>query len=298
MRWDDYAPYVSVAQRRAGALREVQKLARKGRQLSPVKVAGRAIASTFWGKAWCDNLESYSDFSNRLPRGRTYVRNGSVVDLRVEAGEVTALVSGSRLYRITIGIHPLAAPRWDEIKTQCGGQIGSLVELLQGRLSHSVMQIVTCHGKGLFPSPKEIQMSCSCPDWADMCKHVAATLYGIGNRLDREPELLFKLRAVDHLELIAQAGSPVARPAAGRKTIAADRLADVFGIDLETEPTPAARVVQHEQAVPVQAKQARRGSKKKRKPPAPRKETARAMSAQASRAKPRLRNGDETPTIR
>jgi uncharacterized Zn finger protein len=295
MRWDDYAPYVSVAQRRAGALREVQKLGRKGRQVSPVNVAGRAITSTFWGKAWCDNLESYSDFSNRLPRGRTYVRNGSVVDLRVEAGEVTSLVSGSSLYHITIGIRPLATLRWDEIKTKCGGQIGSLVELLQGRLSQSVMEIVTRHDKGLFPSPKEIQMSCSCPDWADMCKHVAATLYGVGNRLDREPELLFKLRAVDHLELIAQAGSPVVRPGARRKTIAADRLADVFGIDLEAEPTQAATVVQHDQAIPAKAKQVKRG-KKKRKPPAPRKETAKIMSAQSTRSKPRLRNRDETPT--
>jgi uncharacterized Zn finger protein len=247
--------------------------------MSPVKVAGRVIAGTFWGKAWCDNLESYSDFSNRLPRGRTYVRNGSVVDLRVETGEVTSLVSGSSLYRITIGIRPLAAPRWDEIKKQCGGQIGSLVELLQGRLSHSVMEIVTRHGKGLFPSPQEIQMSCSCPDWADMCKHVAATLYGVGTRLDQEPELLFKLRAVDHEELIAQAASPIARPGASRRTIAADRLADVFGIDLETPPTETARVVQHEQAVATQTKQARRGSKKKRKPSAPRKDTARTMSA-------------------
>src|ERR1700733_13043561 len=100
-----------------------------------------------------------------------------------------------------------------------------------------------------------------------MCKHVAATLYGVGNRLGQEPELLCKLRAVDHLELIAQAGSPVARPGAGRKTIATDRLADVFGIDLETEPMQAAKVVQHEQAKPAHAKQARRGSKKKRKPP-------------------------------
>jgi uncharacterized Zn finger protein len=263
MGWDYYPPYVPVAQRRARALREVQKLIRKGRQMSPVKVAGRAIASTFWGKGWCDNLESYSDFSNRLPRGRNYVRNGSVVDLRVEAGEVTSLVSGSSLYRITIGIRPVAARRWDEIKKQCGGQIGSLVELLQGRLSHSVMEIVTHHGKGLFPSPQEIEMSCSCPDGAYMCKHVAATLYGVGSRLDREPELLFKLRAVDHLDLIAQAGSPVssiARPGAGRKTIATDRLADIFSIELESPPMQAVRNGQ------AQAKKAMRGGKKKGKP--------------------------------
>jgi uncharacterized Zn finger protein len=231
-----YPPYVSVAERRAKALREAQKLSRKGGQVSPVLVSGRVIAATFWGKAWCDNLESYSDFENRLPRGRTYVRNGSVVDLKIEPGKVTSLVSGSNLYRISIGIRPLDVARWKQIKAQCGGQIGSLVELLQGRVSRGVMEIVTGREFGLFPAPGEIEMSCSCPDWAEMCKHVAATLYGVGCRLEHEPELLFKLRGVDHLELIAQAASPAAKSiAAGKsKTIASDRLADVFGIELET----------------------------------------------------------------
>jgi uncharacterized Zn finger protein len=234
MGWGYYPPYVPVAQRRANALREVQKMARKGTEVSPVTIDGPTIASTFWGKAWCDNLESYSDFSNRLPRGRTYVRNGSVVDLQVEAGKVTSLVSGSRLYRITIQIRPLAAPCWKKLKTQCGSQIGSLVELLQGKLSKSVMEIVTHRQTGLFPAPKEIEMSCSCPDWAGMCKHIAATLYAIGNRLDREPELFFKLRQVDHLDLIAQAGIGGAKPkGAGKKRIAVNQLADVFGIELE-----------------------------------------------------------------
>jgi uncharacterized Zn finger protein len=217
-------------------LREVRRLAGKGKQVSPVELAGRVFASTFWGKAWCDNLESYSDFSNRLPRGRTYVRNGSVVDLEIEPGKITSLVSGSRLYRITIEIRPLAAPRWKKLKQQCGAGIGSVVELLQGRLSTSVMALVTSRDNGLFPTPAEIEMSCSCPDWAGMCKHVAATLYGVGNRLDRQPELLFKLRQVDHLELIAQAGHPAPKlKGAGRKTIAKDQLADVFGIELESD---------------------------------------------------------------
>ena len=232
--WWQFKPYVSVAQRRANAQREVKELAKKGQTISPVEVAGRIIASTFWGKAWCDNLESYSDFNNRLPRGRTYVRNGSVVDLQIEPGKVTSLVSGSELYRTTIKIRPLAAGCWKTVKSRCGGQIGSLVELLQGKLSRSVMEIVTRRKDGMFPSPAEIEMSCSCPDWAGMCKHVAATLYGVGNRLDRQPELLFKLRQVDHLELIAQAATPIAKPKAARKkTIAADQLADVFGIELE-----------------------------------------------------------------
>jgi uncharacterized Zn finger protein len=272
MRWGYYPPYVSVAQRRANALHEVQKLSRKGRNVTPVQVAGRVIAATFWGKAWCDNLESYSDFENRLPRGRTYVRNGSVVDLQIEAGKVTSLVSGSSLYRIGISIHPLAVARWKKIKAQCGGQIGSLVELLQGRLSRGVMEIVTGREFGLFPTPGEIEMSCSCPDWAEMCKHVAATLYGVGCRLDREPELLFKLRGVDHLELIAQAASPVAKSiAAGkRKTIAPDRLADVFGIELETSAglhVPASPTKTPGRGKPARGKekQVKRGSEKKPK---------------------------------
>ena len=236
MGWGFYAPYVPVAQRRANALREVRRLAAKGKQVSPVEIAGRAVASTFWGKAWCDNLESYSDFSNRLPRGRTYVRNGSVVDLQIETGKITSMVSGSSLYRIAIQIRPLAAPRWKKLKQQCGAGIGSVVELLQGRLSTSVMSVVTSRDCGLFPAPAEIEMSCSCPDWAGLCKHIAATLYGVGNRLDRQPELLFKLRQVDHLELIAQAARPAPkRKTGGRKTIATGQLADVFGIELEAQ---------------------------------------------------------------
>jgi len=242
MSWYAFKPYVSGAKRRANALREVTKLAKKGRKISPVEIAGRIIASTFWGKAWCDNLESYSDFSNRLPRGRTYARNGSVVDLQIEPGKVTALVSGSELYDVTITIKPLASNSWQNVKSQCGGQIGSMVELLQGKLSKSVMEIVTHQEDGMFPKPAEIEMSCSCPDWAGMCKHVAATLYGVGNRLDRQPELLFKLRKVDHLELIAQAAAPIATAKTSRKkTIAADQLADVFGIEMEA---PAAAVPQ------------------------------------------------------
>lgn len=241
MSWWSYRPYVSVAERRAKAMRKMEKLAKKGQKLSPVKIVGRKIATTFWGRAWCDNLESYSDFSNRLPRGRTYVRNGSVLDLQIEAGKVSSMVCGSELYRITIKIKPLNASAWKAIRTKCGQQIGSLVELLQGKLSKDVMAIVTEHRSGLFPAPREIEMSCSCPDWAGMCKHLAATLYGVGNRLDGQPELLFTLRQVDQMELIAQAGRPIITPAPSkRKSIAAADLADVFGIEFE-EPLAAER---------------------------------------------------------
>jgi uncharacterized Zn finger protein len=294
MGWGYYPPYVSVvSQRHAKALREVQKLTRNGGHMSPVLVAGPVIAATFWGKAWCDNLESYSDFENRLPRGRTYVRNGSVVDLQIEPGKVTSFVSGSSLYRISIGIRPLDVARWKKTKAQCSGQIGSLVELLQGRVSLGVMEIVTGPELGLFPAPGEIEMSCSCPDWAEMCKHVAATLYGVGCRLDREPELLFKLRGVDHLELIAQAGSPMAKSiAAGkRKTIASDRLADVFGIELETsagQPVPASPAKTPDRGKPARGKekQVRQSSQKKPKQEKPRNSNNAARSKNGTLAAP------------
>ena len=242
MSWWSYKPYLSVAQRRLNAAGEVEKLRKKGRDITPVLIDGRKIATTFWGKAWCDNLESYSDFANRLPRGRSYVKNGSVCDLQVGPGRVHALVCGTQLYHITIKVGPLAAETWAAIKRQCAGQIGSLIELLQGKLSKAVMEVVTRRDGGLFPKPREIDLDCSCPDWADMCKHVAAALYGVGARLDHQPELLFTLRQVDHLELITEAGAATAaagrRQGQGSRRIAAADLGDVFGVDLEPQAPP------------------------------------------------------------
>jgi uncharacterized Zn finger protein len=235
--WFQFRPYVPVAQRRAQAQREVEKRRKRGETIEPVVIEGRTIAATFWGKAWCDNLESYSDFANRLPRGRTYVRNGSVVDLKINPGEIKATVSGSELYKVKIDITPLSAADWAGIKKRCAGQVGSLVELLQGKLSKSTIEVVTARKDGLFPKPSEIQMECSCPDWAGMCKHIAAVMYGVGARLDHKPELLFLLRKVDHLELIAEAVAEVSTPApTKKKTLAKSEVADVFGIELAEEP--------------------------------------------------------------
>jgi uncharacterized Zn finger protein len=205
---------------------------------------GRAIAKSFWGKAWCDNLERYSDFESRLPRGRTYVRNGSVLDLQIRKGEIAATVAGSELYTIGITVAPVAAARWKAICRDCAGRVDSLVELLQGRLSKGVMDRVCRSGDGLFPAPKEIRLSCSCPDWADMCKHVAAVLYGVGARLDEHPELLFALRDVDEHELLAGAGGEdlglvQAAPGAG-KVLEDGDLAALFGLEIaETAPADA-----------------------------------------------------------
>ena len=230
-----WRPYVSVAQRRRQAASEMAKLKKKGQPVSPVLVEGRAIAKTFWGKAWCQNLERYSDFENRLPRGRTYVRNGSVIDLEIAPGEIKALVSGSDIYTVHVKVAPVGKARWQSICKDCAGAIDSLVELLQGRFSKGVMERVCRQKTGLFPSPDEIQLSCSCPDWADMCKHVAAVLYGIGARLDRQPDLLFRLHNVDESELIAGAGAafPLSRkgPAAG-KILGDEDLSALFGVDI------------------------------------------------------------------
>jgi uncharacterized Zn finger protein len=227
-------PYVPVAARRQKTERTLAKLQKTGQVFSPVTANRGAIAKSFWGKAWCQNLERYSDYSNRLPRGRTYLRNGSVVDLKIGPGEANAQVMGSSLYRVSVKIAEVAGSHWQAIARDCARSIDTLVELLQGRLSTSVMERITRAGTGLFPSPKEISFSCSCPDSAAMCKHVAATLYGIGARLDSAPELLFGLRKVDARELIARAGeggTPVQKlPGAGR-ILDSSKLADVFGID-------------------------------------------------------------------
>ena len=233
----EWKPYVSVAKRQAKAKRHATKLAKKGRRILPVEITGRKIATTFWGTAWCDNLESYSDYENRLPRGRTYVRNGSVVDLQIKRGCVTAIVSGSEIYELKIDVSPVNKACWKNIKLDCSRSIDSLIDLLQGRFSKGVMERLTRQEGGLFPKPKEISVRCSCPDWAVLCKHAAAALYGVGARLDSAPEMLFLLRGVDHLDLISQAvdGANLDAAFASGKSdqLASEDLGELFGIDIE-----------------------------------------------------------------
>jgi uncharacterized Zn finger protein len=233
-----WQPYVPVAERRRRAQREMDKRRKKGHAVSPVVIEGRKIATTFWGAAWCDNLERYSDFANRLPRGRTYVRNGSVVDLQMEPGVIRAFVSGSELYEVTIKVTGVSKQRWKSICDDCAGAIDSLVELLQGRFSKGVMERICRQETGLFPAPKEIHFDCSCPDGAWMCKHIAAVLYGIGARLDQQPELLFRLHSLKEEELIAKAGAlPLTKQKpASKKILETDDLSEIFGLDIAAEP--------------------------------------------------------------
>src|SRR2546423_5416972 len=227
--------YVSVAEKRRNAERELAKLRKRGQSISPVRIEGRKIAKSFWGQSWCTNLERYSDFENRLPRGRTYVRNGSVVDLQIAKGEVAAMVAGSDLYKIKIAIAPVKNARWKAICRDCAGSIDSLVELLQGRLAKGVMDRVCRRAAAWFRRPGEIELSCSCPDWADMCKHVAAALYGVGARLDQKPQLLFVLRGVDEGDLFAGSGEGMslskAAPSAANVLDDGD-VAALFGLEM------------------------------------------------------------------
>jgi uncharacterized Zn finger protein len=238
-------------------------LEREGQKLNPIRVEGRIISRSFWGKAWCENLESYSDFENRLPRGRTYLRNGSVVDFQIVPGEIRALVCGSALYRITIKIEPVPKADWKALKSDCAGQVSSLMDLLQGKLSAQVMEIITRPKTGLFPRPTEIGLSCSCPDWAGMCKHVAATLYAVGVRLDESPELLFVLRGADHAELVTEATESVTTGVStlleGSVPLTGDNLEEIFGIEIE----PPARKAK----IPSVNKARGKGKRTKTSPP-------------------------------
>lgn len=296
-RWPRYVP---VAERRRAAEQKAKSERKKGRVLLPVNITGRAIATTFWGKAWCKHLEKFSDFSNRLPRGRNYARNGSVIDLQIDTGKITAMVSGSYTYHIIINIDPIAKKQWNALKSQCVGSIDSALELLQGKLSNSVMQTMCNRNEGLFPTPKEIRLSCDCPDWADLCKHLAAVLYGVGARLDQSPELLFLLRGVDYQELV---GTELAIDTSSTATELSGDLSGIFGIEIDTAPNLSDTLINSNSKKSKSKRAAGKLHKKRKKKKATAKSpTAKTPSIKASdskslktkspTSKPRASSGD------
>ncbi|OGB30105.1 MAG: hypothetical protein A3F78_10480 [Burkholderiales bacterium RIFCSPLOWO2_12_FULL_61_40] len=269
MGYYGWKPYVPVAERRKKAEKTAAKAKKAGANFSPIAPYRGAVAKTFWGKAWCDNLEAYSDYANRMPRGRTYVRNGSVIDLQVTAGEVQAQVMGSSLYQVVVKVVPVSPKQWQAIGKDCAGSIDSLVELLQGKLSTAVMQRICTPRTGLFPAPQEISFSCSCPDWAGMCKHVAAVLYGVGARLDQKPELLFELRGVDAKDLVHQAGAGLPQSKKGpavAKVLDDSLLADVFGIEMDEAVLPVKAPSASKKAAPAKKTAPRKAASTKAAP--------------------------------
>ncbi|MCR5813095.1 MAG: helix-turn-helix domain-containing protein [Desulfovibrio sp.] len=229
-----FGRYVSVGEKKVKAQKALAKMRKAGLEAKPIEEFRGKIASTFWGKSWCENLESYADYENRIARGRSYLRNGFVCHLEIEQGIVRAKVYGTSLYDITITIKTLSQERWQEVCERCAGQIGSLMELLQGKFSKEIMKIVCDKEHGIFPAPNEIKFKCSCPDWASMCKHVAAVLYGIGRRLDTQPDLLFTLRGVDPSELLAQNLESVTESSRD-DALAVENVGELFGIDFVEE---------------------------------------------------------------
>ncbi len=226
-----WGEYVLVSVRHTRAKKEMEKLQKKGQKIEPIEISGRKITQKFWGKKWCDHLENFADYENRLPRGRSYVRNGSICHLTIQKGSCEAIVSGSELYKVSVTIKTLAKDKWEAIKRRCSGQIGSILEFLQGKISHHVMEVVADQKEGLFPDTKEMRFECNCPDWADMCKHVAAVLYGLGNRLDHQPELLFLLRGVDPNELVSAQLSIETQTKVDQ--LESGDLGEIFGIEIE-----------------------------------------------------------------
>ncbi len=204
MSYYGFAPYVSVAEKKEKSLKALAKLKAKNKELQPITIEGRTLAKSWWGKAWNQNLESYADYSNRISRGRSYVRNNAVLDLKITKGEVKAIVQGSssKPYTITVQIDKLSKEKWNKVIALCNHRIDTLEQLVAGSFPKELEVLFKERKYGLFPSPKEIHFDCSCPDWASMCKHVAAVLYGIGARLDTNPMLFFELRDIDSTELV------------------------------------------------------------------------------------------------
>lgn len=296
--YDDYGfpQYVSVAEKRARARRKLEQLRKKRPDIHPVVVEGNVLALTWWGKAWNSNLAKYADYENRIGRGRSYVRHGAVLDLQIRPGKVEALVQGSQgdPYAITIKIKPVSESVWRRVTAACEGQLASLQELLAGRFPKSLAELFTAKGSGLFPSPQEIEFKCSCPDWAYMCKHVAAVLYGIGTRLDEDPSLFFVLRRAKMNDLITQAVRDKserllrqARKKTARVIEDAD-LGEVFGIEMETAPVAQgdgseAAIVEPAAAARTRGRARAKNVGKKRTVASPRKNVKKTRRATMSR---------------
>ncbi|HCS54932.1 SWIM zinc finger family protein [uncultured Rubinisphaera sp.] len=245
MSWDyGWQPYVSVGERKRQGYAEARRLIGKGHQLKSITISGNKIAKTFWGEAWCKHLEKYSDFSNRLPRGRTYARNGSIAHLEITSGKITAMVCGSELYQVEISIEPLAQEIWKILCGECTTSVHSVLDLMRGKLPKNVIQSLTHPKTGMFPRNAEIELDCDCPDGANLCKHLAAVLYGVGNRLDQSPELLFLLRGVQQTDLISSSLNGRVDSLLGNEEVASldnSDLSEIFRIDLDESTTVSSK---------------------------------------------------------
>ncbi|MBE3101341.1 MAG: hypothetical protein IMZ47_03620 [Firmicutes bacterium] len=238
MGYYGFPKYESVTEKKAKAIKALEKLKKKNPEIEPVIIEGRTLARSWWGKAWNLNLESYADYGNRIARGKSYVRSNAVLDLKMSKGKVEAIVQGSRAkpYDVKILINTLSSEKWEQVTALCNHRIGSLEQLVEGKFPKELEVLFKDKKYGMFPSPKEIHFECSCPDWASMCKHVAAVLYGIGARLDLNPMIFFELRGLDGQELVRKSMERKLESMlknAGKKSkreIAYEDISNIFGL--------------------------------------------------------------------
>lgn len=260
--------YEDVREQKKRLEREIAKRIKRGEKFEvlPAPAGQKKLCTTFWGQAWCKNLESYQQYESRLPRGRSYLRQGKVYNLEIEPGKLCAVVAGSELYETSVYIQPLPKKQWKEIVVAGAGQVGSMLDLLGGKLGDGLMKVLTDSQDGLFPKPKEIRFDCSCPDHADMCKHVSALLYGVGVLLDTKPELLFTLRGVDQAELLSNASNAaITDLSSNAGDLAEADLSAIFGIDLGTEVVATAVDAPKSEKKAVQKKPTTKKAAKKAK---------------------------------
>jgi uncharacterized Zn finger protein len=179
-----------------------------------------AFGQSWWAQRWIGVLESF-DIGARLGRGRSYARGGQVLSIDIDKGKVKAQVQGSRPkpYAITITIQALSRSEWKKLANALSGQAIFAAKLLAGEMPQDIEQVFTEAGLSLFPQKsQDLETDCSCPDWSNPCKHIAAVYYLLGEEFDRDPFLLFKLRGLSREELIPLLGEA----GAGRPTPAAE----------------------------------------------------------------------------
>ncbi len=230
---DEPDRYVRVQKRRTYARDIAAQLERQGEILTPAVAHGKNIANQFWGRAWCHAIDEWQDCAYRLPGGRSLLKNGGVIDLKISRNSVIARVAADQVYDVQLHYRDADPYSVAELRSQCAGKLTGLLDFIQGKLSEEVMQYICNPVYGLFPEYGDFKISCTCLDDAVLCRHAAAALYAVATRLDDEPELFFTLRGIDAKDffeaedILTQTGSNSA------EGLSADELSKTFGIDIE-----------------------------------------------------------------
>ncbi len=222
---DDFAPRLKAADLQKLAQQRLAELQAGGEELTPVVNTTRKLAGNFWGSAWMKHLAHCESGGMCLAPGRTLLRHGCVLDVRIAPCSIRALISAEELYEVNLQLAPLDSEQQEQLAASCGRHIDSLLSLLEGKVDAAVLRHL-CHPEtGLLPTPADWRMHCTCPDWAEPCPHAAAAIYAAGCLIDATPALLFTLRGIEPHTLLS----------APQESIELDtgKLSSIFGIDLD-----------------------------------------------------------------